>query len=104
MRHRHRAAVKAHVKAMVLLTLQAILASVARPARRNRDAVADREPRYRRTQRFDGPGNFVTEDHWLAHPYRAEAAMVEIMQIRSADTAGLDGDLGLSRTGCLGFA
>ena len=30
--------------------------------------------------------------------------MVEIMQIRSADTAGLDGDLDLSRTDYLGFA
>jgi len=26
------------------------------------------------------------------------------MQIRSADTASLDSDLDLSRTGCLGFA
>ena len=46
----------------------------------------------------------MTEDHRLAHPHRAEAAMVEIMQIRSADAAGLDGDLDLSRTGRLGFA
>ena len=57
-----------------------------------------------RTQRLDGAGDLVTEDHRLAHPHRAEAAMVEIMQIRSADAAGLDGDLDLSRTGCLGFA
>jgi hypothetical protein len=96
MRHRHRAAVKAHVQALVLLALQAIVASVAGPARRNRDAVTDRKPRYRRTQRLDGPGNLMTEDHGLAHPHGAEAAMVEIMQIRSADAAGLDGDLDLA--------
>ena len=46
----------------------------------------------------------MTEDHRLAHPHRAEAAMVEIMQIRSADTAGLDGDFDLSRTDYFGFA
>src|SRR6266481_4790686 len=104
MQHWHRAAVKAHVQALVLLALQAIDASVAGPARRNGDAVADREPGYGGTQRLDGPGNLVTEDHRLAHSHRAETAMVEIMQIRSADTAGLDGDLDLSRTGCLGLA
>ena len=45
----------------------------------------------------------MTEDHGLAHPDGAEATMVEIMQIRSADTTGLDGDLDLARTGRLRF-
>ena len=41
MRHRHRAAVEAHVQAVVLLAAQAVLADVAGPARRNRHAVTD---------------------------------------------------------------
>ena len=103
-RHRHRAAIEAHVEAVVLLALQAIVTGIAGPARRDGDAVTDREPGHRRSQRLDGPGDFVTEDHGLAHPHGAEAAMVEIMQIRSADAAGLDGDLDLSFTCGLRFA
>src|SRR4029079_12366303 len=76
-RHRHRAAIEAHVEAVVLLTLQAVLTSVAGPAWGNRDAIADREPGNRRAQRLDGTGNFVTEDHRLPPPPGAQAAMVE---------------------------
>jgi hypothetical protein len=98
MRHWHCAAIKAHVQALVLLALQAIVTAIAGSARRNRDAVTDREAGYGRTQRLDGPSDLVTEDHGLAHPHGAEATMVEIMQIRSADAAGLDGDLDLARS------
>jgi len=103
MRHWHRAAIKAHVQALVLLALQAIVASVAGPAWRNRDAVADCESRYGRTQGLDGPGDFVTEDHGLAHPHRAETAVVEIVQAGPADAAGFYRDLDLARTGRLRF-
>jgi hypothetical protein len=46
----------------------------------------------------------MTEDHRLAHPHGAEAAMVEVVQIRSADAAGLDGYLDLAGGGRLDFA
>jgi len=48
-------------------------------------------------------GDLVTEDHGLAHPHGAEAAMVEVVQVRSADTAGLDRDLDLAGRGHLNF-
>jgi len=89
---------------LILLPLQAIDTTIAGPARRNRNAVTDRETGYSRTQRLDGPSDLVTEDHGLAHPHGAEATMVEIMQIRSADAASLDSDLDLARTGRLWFA
>src|SRR6476659_8431318 len=104
MRHWHCATIKAHVQALILLALQAVVTAVAGSARRNRDAVTDREAGYGRTQRLDGPSDLVTEDHGLAHPHGAEANMVEIMQIRSADTACLDGDLDLARARRLRFS
>ena len=103
-RHWHRAAIEAHVQALVLLAPQAVVTAIAGSARRNRDAVTDREAGYGRTERLDGPSDLVTEDHGLAHPHGAEATMVEIMQIRSADTAGLDGDLDLARARRLRFS
>jgi len=88
---------------LVLLASQAIVAGVAGPARRNRDAVTDRKSGYARTQGFDRSGDLVTEDHGLAHPHGAEAAMVEVVQVRSADTAGFDRDLDLAGRGHLNF-
>src|SRR3989442_15857906 len=104
MRHRHCTPIEAHVQALVLLALQAILTGIAGPARRNGDAVADRESRYGGPQRLDGPGDFVTEDHRLPHPHGAETPMIEIKHIRSPDTAGLDRDLDLGPAGRRGVA
>ena len=62
------------------------------------------ESAHGRTQRLDGASDIVAQDHRLAYPHRAEAAMVEIMQVGSADAAGLRRDLDLFGTGRLGFA
>jgi hypothetical protein len=39
----------------------------------------------------------VAEDHRLPDPHRAEAAVVEVVQIRAADAAGADADLDVAR-------
>ncbi len=44
-------------------------------------------------------GNFVTKDHGFLQPYRPEAAVIEVMQVGSANAAGRDLDLHFSRIG-----
>ena len=103
-REGHGAAVEAHVEAVVRQAGQAVVASAARPARRDRHPVADGEVLDARAEGDDPAGNLMPEDHRLAEPDRAEAAVVEIMQVRPADAAGLDRDLDLAGSGGLGLA
>ena len=95
-RHRHGAAIEAHVQALVLLALEAILAAIAGPARRDRYPVSDGETGDALAQRTDGARHLVPEDHRLAHADRPEAAVVVVVQIGATDAASLDGDLDLS--------
>ena len=46
----------------------------------------------------------MAEDHRLAQPHGAEAAVVEVVQVGAADAAGLDRDLDLAGAGGLGRA
>ena len=97
MREAHRAAVEAHVEAMVLLALEAIAAMVARAARIDRDARAGLDPLDLRADGLDDARDFVAEDHRLAQAHRSEAAVVVIMQVRAADAAEGDAHANVAR-------
>ena len=51
---------------------------------RHRDQIADGKPRCSRAGLTDNSGNFVPQNHGFAQPYRAEAAVVVIMQVGPA--------------------
>jgi predicted secreted protein len=91
----HRAAVKQHVEAVLLLALGAVAAGVARPARVHRDPHAGLDGRDLGADARHHAGDLVTEDHRLLQPHRAEAAVVIVVQVGAADAAGLDTDLHL---------
>ena len=103
-RERHGAAVEAHVQALVRQALEAVGAGAAGTARRDGDAVADREALDAFPECDDPAGDLVAEDHRLAQPHGAEAAVVEVVQVGAADAAGLDRDLDLAGAGGLGRA
>ncbi len=84
----HCAAVVAHIQAMVLQALLTVLAQAARPARTDGDARAGRHVRHAGPDARDGAGDFVAEHHRFRDADRAEAAMVEVVKIGAADTAG----------------
>ena len=98
MGHRHRAAVKAHVEAVVLLALEAIFARVARPARRDGHPVADRQPGDAATESGYAARYLMTENHRLANTDGTEASMLVVVKIRAADAADLHCDLDLTGT------
>src|SRR5262245_61032516 len=97
MRHRHGAAVEAHVQALILQALQTVLAGIARPARGNGHPVADRKWGNADAGSLDRAGDLVAQNHRLANPHRTEAAVVEIVEIGAANAARLDSDLDLAR-------
>ena len=98
-RKAHRAAVEAHVEAMLLDALLAIAASAAGPARAHRHPLADGEAGDAGTEPGDPAADLVTEDHRLLDPHRAETAMLVIVQVGAADAAGFDRDLDLAGSG-----
>ena len=100
-REGHGRAVKAHVQAMVRQALQAILAGAAGAGGRDGDEVAQGEAMGTLAEGGDVAGDFVAEDHGFFEADRAEAAVVEIVQVRAADAAGSEADLDL--TGAGGF-
>ena len=55
-----------------------------------------RDPDTFAPDRLDRARDLVAENHRLANPHRAEAAMVEVVQIGAADAAGFDGHLDLA--------
>lgn len=81
--------------------MQAKGAGIARPAGRDRHALPDEETGNALAHGPDRAGDLVPEDHRFAHPHRAEAAVVEVVQVRPANAARLDGDLDLPRSGQL---
>ena len=92
MRHAHRAAHEAHVEALIAHALAAMDADAAGTARIDRDARARRKMRNAGADRGDDAGDFVPERHRLLDPHGAEAAVVIIMQVGTADAAGGDLD------------
>ena len=88
----HGRTVELHVQAMVLHSAAAESAFVAGPAGIDRDPVARGDARHRRSRFYDPSRDLMAENHRLAHPHRAEAAGVEIMQVRTANAAALDLD------------
>ena len=67
-------------------------ADAARLARIDRHPHAGHQMRYPTADRVDHAGDFVSERHRLLDPDRAEAAVMVVMQIRTADAAGGDLD------------
>ena len=55
-------------------------------------------------ERHDPARHLVAEDHRLAQPHGAEAAMVEVVQVGAADAPGLDRYLDFAGARCLGVA
>src|SRR5277367_5504854 len=86
----HRTAVEAHVETVVLPPLEAELARVAGEARVHRDPVADRYAARLGPDGRDDAGDLMAEHHRLAQPHDSEAAVIVIMQVRTADAAGAD--------------
>ena len=84
---------------MVRQPAQAFAAAAAGPRRRHGDQIADREAGDFVTQFDDVAGDFVAEDHRFAQPDGAEPAVVEIVQVRPADTAARQCDPQLARFG-----
>jgi hypothetical protein len=95
MRHAHCAAVVAHVQAVVVLALLAIAALAAGPARADGHALAGREAGHGAAHRLDAACDLVAQHHRLLDAHRAEAAVLEVMQVRTADAAGAHAHLQL---------
>jgi hypothetical protein len=97
MREAHRAAVKAHVEAMVLPALEAVAAMVARTARIDRDGRAGLDPQNLGADGLDHPRDFVAKNHRLAEAHGSKPAVVEIVQVRAADAAEGDAHANVAR-------
>ena len=97
MREAHRAAVEAHVEAMILFALETISAMVAGPARIDRDARPGLDAFHVRADGLHDARDFVAKDHRLAQPHRAEAAVVVIVQVGTADAAEGDAHADVAR-------
>ena len=70
---------------------------VARTARIDRDARAGLDPLDLGADGLDDTRDFVAEDHRLAQAHRSEAAVVVIMQVRTADAAESDANAHVAR-------
>lgn len=86
-RQAHGAAHEAHVEAMDRLALQAELAVATGLRGIDGDELADGQSADTRAQNRDMAGCLVTADDRLAHPHRAETAILIIMQIGATDAA-----------------
>ena len=103
-RKRHGRSVEAHVQALVVQSLAAEPAGPAGTRRRHRDEIARREAVDPLPHFGDVSGDFVTEDHRLLQANRSEAAVVVVVQVRTADAAGGQADPDLSGSGRPRFA
>ena len=82
------AAEEAHVAAELLAALAAVVALAARVRRAHRHLVADLDPGDAGADRGDGGRRLVARNQRLAHDEAAVAALVVIMDVRTADAAG----------------
>jgi len=99
----HGAAVVAHVHALIVRGLAAILATPAGTARINRHQIPHRKALHTLTQGGDAAGHLVAENHRLLDANRAKPAIVVIMQVGSADPSRFHLDKGLTFTGSRDF-
>jgi hypothetical protein len=93
----HGTAVEAHVQAMILLAFLAVLADAAGAAGRDGDARAGCDVGDGRTDFGDLARDFMAQHHRFLDAHHAETAVMIVVQVRAADTAGLDLDLQLLR-------
>src|SRR6185437_10596868 len=94
-----RAAEKAHVLAELLAAAAAIGAASARMRGADRDLVADLDARHAFADRDDDGRRLVPGNKRLAHDEAAVPALVEIVQIGTADAAGAERQQHLASTG-----
>src|SRR5205823_1952042 len=92
MRHAHRAAHEAHIQALVPHPFTAMQADVAGLAWIHGHPHAGRKMRHIAADRSDHAGYFVSKRHRLLDPHGAEAAVMVVMQVRTADATGGDLD------------
>ncbi len=96
--------IEAHVEALVAQALGAEAAAPAGPRGRDRDEVAGGEGLDAGAEGGDVAGDLVAEDHRLAQPHRAEAAVQVVVEIRAADAAAGEPHAQLAGTGIAGVA
>jgi hypothetical protein len=97
-RKTHRAAEESHVQAMTRLAFQAIQALSTGSAGIDHDPVARLDPLHRGTGQHDLTGDLVARDQRLPQTNGAETAMLIVVQVRTADTAGPYAHLNVERT------
>jgi hypothetical protein len=102
-RKAHRTAVKPHIHAVVVHALLAKAAHTARPRRRNRNALANAHAVDLAAHGFDHARDLVPQHHGLFDPHRAEAAVLEVMQVGATDAAKSHPDPQLLRAQALGI-
>lgn len=83
----HGTAVVAHVQAMVLQALLAIVALAAGPARADGDPIALGMPVHAGPDFFHAARHLVAQHHRFLDAHGAEAAVVVIVQVGAADAA-----------------
>jgi len=88
-----------HIKAVLLQTLVTIRAGIAGAAGINGHAVADRKTVDTFAQGTNRSRNLVPQNDRLPDTDGAEAAILEIVQVRSANTPGPHGEKYLSGAG-----
>ena len=82
---------------MVVMALLAIAALAAGPAGADGHTLADGEAGDAGTHRFDAARHLVAQHHRLLDAHGAEAAMLEVVQVRAADAACAHAHLQLMR-------
>jgi hypothetical protein len=94
----HCAAVEAHVETMLLLALRTVAAGAAGAAWIDGDALARLQAGNFRANARNRSGDLVAQNHRLAQPHGAEAAIEIVVEVGAADAAGLDAHLDLAGT------
>ena len=95
----HGTAAEHHVVAMVVQPALAFLAGAAGHGRIDGDEIALGQAGDTGADRIVDRRDLVAEDHRLPDPHRAEAALVVIMQVRTADPAGGNADADFALAG-----
>ncbi|MNN99476.1 hypothetical protein D3C81_2191270 [compost metagenome] len=81
---------------MVLHALEAILTSIARPARRDSHLIANSQTTHTIPQSCDGSRHFMTEYHRFAQANGTDTAMVIIVEVGTTNPTCLNGNLNLT--------
>ncbi|KAI6760528.1 hypothetical protein HG530_009388 [Fusarium avenaceum] len=81
-----------HVRAEVVLSSEAVLASAARVAGLEGDAIADLEGLDLGTNLYDGAGRLVAQNHGVLDDELANGAVDPVVHVGTADAGVVDGD------------